>query len=70
LTTAASLWACAAVGMLVGFGLYILGLTTTLIVLLILVIRAVEPIASKLEVMRDENAAEEGAAAPEDRQVD
>ncbi len=70
LTTAASLWTSAAVGMLVGFGLYILGLITTLVVLIILVIRAVDPIARKLEEIRDESGDEEGAAAPEDRQVD
>mgnify|MGYP003385572668 CR=1 FL=1 len=55
LTTAATLWASAAVGMLVGFGLYILGLILTVAVLVVLVIRAVEPVARKLEELREEN---------------
>ena len=36
LTTAASLWAVAAIGLAIGSGLYIAGLTTTIIVILIL----------------------------------
>lgn len=54
LTTAATLWASAAIGMLIGFGLSVLGLITTGILLAILVIRAVNPIARKLEEIREE----------------
>jgi putative Mg2+ transporter-C (MgtC) family protein len=36
LTTAASLWSCAAIGMLVGTGFYIVGLTVTIIDLVVL----------------------------------
>ena len=67
LTTAASLWASAAGGMLVGFGLYVLALITTAVVLLILVIRAVDPIARKLEEIREENRVEAAPASPDDR---
>ena len=58
LTTAATLWASAAVGMLVGYGLYVLALLTTTAVLLILMVRYVPPIARALEQMREAN--EEG----------
>lgn len=56
LTTAATLWASAAIGMLVGFGLYVLALITMTIVLIILVIRAVHPVARKLEEIRDDSS--------------
>ena len=55
--------------MLVGFGLYVLALITTVVVLIILVVRAVDPVARKLEEIREEAEAEPGAAEPEDRQV-
>ncbi len=64
LTTAATLWASAAVGMLIGFGLYFLGLILSAIVLVVLVIRAVDPVARKLEELRDE------ADTPEAVEVD
>lgn len=54
LTTAATLWASAAVGMLVGFGLYILALILTAAALIVLVIRAVDPVARKLEELRED----------------
>lgn len=55
LTTAAALWATAAVGMLVGYGLYVLAVMTTVAVLLILVIRHIGPIAHTLEEIRDDD---------------
>ena len=55
LTTAAALWATAAVGMLVGYGLYVLAIMTTAAVLLILVIRHIGPIAHTLEEIRDDD---------------
>lgn len=54
LTTAATLWAAAAVGMLVGYGLYVLAVMTTVAILLILVIRYVGPIARTLDDIREE----------------
>lgn len=54
LTTAATLWTSAAVGMLVGFGLYFLGLILTAMTLIVLVIRAVNPVAQKLEELRED----------------
>ncbi len=55
LTTAAALWATAAVGMLVGYGLYVLAVMTTVAVLLILVIRHIGPIAQTLDEIRDDD---------------
>ena len=55
LTTAATLWASAAVGMLVGYGLYVLALLSTAAVLLTLMVRYVPPIARSLERMRQKN---------------
>lgn len=52
LTTAATLWASASVGMLVGYGLYVLAVVTTGAVLLILVIRYVPPISRALDHMK------------------
>jgi putative Mg2+ transporter-C (MgtC) family protein len=66
LTTAATLWASAAVGMLVGFGLYILALITTVIVLIVLVIRAVKPVARKLEELREDNGLDDVLAEADD----
>ena len=64
LTTAAALWATAAVGMLVGYGLYVLAVLTTVAVFIILAIRHVGPIAGTLHDIREENGdkttAEEG----------
>ncbi|MBP8947952.1 MAG: MgtC/SapB family protein [Candidatus Promineofilum sp.] len=54
LTTAATLWTSAAIGMLIGFGLYFLGLVLATITLIVLVIRAIDPVASKLEELREE----------------
>ncbi len=54
LTTAATLWTSAAVGMLVGFGLYFLGLILTAMTLIVLVIRAINPVAQKLEELRED----------------
>jgi putative Mg2+ transporter-C (MgtC) family protein len=53
LTTAATLWSSAAVGMLVGYGLYVLALLTTVAVMLVLIIRHVEPVAQALEGLRE-----------------
>ena len=39
LTTSATLWAAAAVGMAIGFGLYILGVAATVLLLLLLMLR-------------------------------
>jgi putative Mg2+ transporter-C (MgtC) family protein len=55
LTTAAALWASAAVGMLVGYGLYVLAVLTTIAVILILATRHIGPIANTLEEIREEN---------------
>lgn len=55
LTTAATLWAAASVGMLVGYGLFVLALMTTVAVMLILTVRHVKPIANVLEEIRDDN---------------
>jgi putative Mg2+ transporter-C (MgtC) family protein len=52
LTTAAALWATASVGMLVGYGLYVLAAMTTIAVLFVLVIRRVRPIANTLEEIK------------------
>lgn len=41
LTTSATLWAAAAVGMAVGYGLYILAIVTTVLLLLLLLLRLV-----------------------------
>jgi putative Mg2+ transporter-C (MgtC) family protein len=59
LTTAATLWATAAVGMLVGYGLYVLAVLTTVAVMLVLIIRQVKPIANVLEDIREDNAGQE-----------
>jgi putative Mg2+ transporter-C (MgtC) family protein len=59
LTTAASLWASAAVGMLIGFGLYVLAALMTVVVLLVLVVRAVHPIARQLEKLRVDTDADD-----------
>jgi putative Mg2+ transporter-C (MgtC) family protein len=53
LTTAAALWASASVGMLVGYGLYVLAVITAAAVLLILVVRHVPPVAETLEELRE-----------------
>lgn len=55
LTTAAALWASAAVGMLVGYGLFVLAVITAIAVLLILVIRHVPPVARTIEELRDDD---------------
>jgi putative Mg2+ transporter-C (MgtC) family protein len=65
LTTAAALWATAAVGMLVGYGLYVLALLTAVTVLLILVIRHVPLIANTLEDIREENGNRSPMTPPE-----
>lgn len=68
LTTAATLWASAAVGMLVGYGLFVLAVLTTVAVMAILVIRQVRPIAEVLDDLRDDNGElGAGEADPEDR---
>jgi len=61
LTTAAGLWATASVGMLVGYGLYVLAIMTTVAVLLILTIRHIRPVARTLDDIREdeESAAEQ-----------
>lgn len=59
LTTAATLWASAAVGMLVGYGLFVLALLTTVAVLLILVVRYVKPVAKTLENIRENGSNDE-----------
>ncbi len=66
LTTAAALWATAAVGMLVGYGLFVLAVMTTAVVLLILVVRHIGPIANTLEEMRgdDETVASRPSSEP------
>lgn len=60
LTTAAALWATAAVGMLLGYGLYALAVITTAAVLLILVIRHFKPIADSLEAVRPNDDEQNG----------
>jgi putative Mg2+ transporter-C (MgtC) family protein len=59
LTTAATLWAAAAVGMLVGYGLNVLAVLTTMAVMLVLVIRQLKPIAHVLEDIREDNGDQE-----------
>lgn len=54
LTTAAALWATASVGMLVGYGLYVLAVMTTVAILLILAVRHVRPVAETLEEIRED----------------
>lgn len=54
LTTAAALWATASVGMLVGYGLYVLAIMTTVAVLLILTVRHLRPVAETLEEIRED----------------
>lgn len=49
LTTAAALWVTASVGMLLGYGLYVLAVLTTVGVLLVLTVRHFGPIARRLE---------------------
>lgn len=49
LTTAAALWTVSGVGLAVGFGLYILGGAATILCVLILSIRHIQPIARYLE---------------------
>ena len=66
LTTAATLWASAAVGMLVGYGLYLLALILTATALIVLVIRAVPPVARKLEELREENGMDDIAEETDD----
>jgi putative Mg2+ transporter-C (MgtC) family protein len=57
LTTAAALWATASVGMLVGYGLYVLAAMTTVAVLFVLVIRRVGPVAETLhEIKKDDES--------------
>jgi putative Mg2+ transporter-C (MgtC) family protein len=63
LTTAAALWASASVGMLVGYGLHVLAVLTTIAVILILAIRHIGPIANSLEDIREENGAGHPAAS-------
>lgn len=53
LTTAAALWATASVGMLLGYGLYVLALITTVVILLVLIARRVPPVAQTLEEIRE-----------------
>ena len=55
LTTAAALWATASVGMLVGYGLYVLAIMTTAAVLLILTVRHLRPVAETLDEIREED---------------
>lgn len=54
LTTAAALWATAAVGMLLGYALYVLALMTAVAILLVLTVRRVPPVAQTLEVIRED----------------
>lgn len=54
LTTAAALWATASVGMLVGYGLYVLAIMTTVAILIILAIRHLRPVAETLEEIRED----------------
>lgn len=53
LTTAAAMWATASVGMLLGYGLYVLALMTAVAILLVLVVRRVPPVAQTLEEIRE-----------------
>lgn len=66
LTTAATLWASAAVGMLVGYGLFVLAVLTTVAVMIILVIRHIRPIANALDDMREENGEPKPGKAGDD----
>ncbi len=59
LTTAAGLWATAAVGMLVGYGLYVLAVLTTFAVLVILSVRHLPPISRRLDEVRENGDGEE-----------
>jgi putative Mg2+ transporter-C (MgtC) family protein len=63
LTTAAALWASAAVGMLVGYGLYVLAVLMTIAVIIILIVRHIGPIANTLEEIREENSVAQSPAA-------
>jgi putative Mg2+ transporter-C (MgtC) family protein len=54
LTTAAALWATASVGMLIGYGLYVLAVMTTIAVLLVLTVRHLRPVARTLEEIRED----------------
>jgi putative Mg2+ transporter-C (MgtC) family protein len=57
LTTAAALWASASVGMLVGYGLYVLAVMTTVAMLIVLIIRRVGPVANTLhEIKKDDES--------------
>ena len=53
LTTAAALWATASVGMLIGYGLYVLAVMTTVAVLLVLTVRHLRPVAQTLDEIRE-----------------
>lgn len=55
LTTAAALWVTASVGMLVGYGLYLLAVLTTVGVLLVLTVRHIPPIARHLDEVREDD---------------
>ena len=55
LTTAAALWATASVGMLVGYGLYVLALLTTLAVYIVLSVRHVGPVSRSISAIRDDS---------------
>ncbi len=58
LTTAACLWASSAIGLLAGYGLYVLALITTALILAVLIIREVSPLAQKLDDIREEKKAD------------
>ena len=55
LTTAAALWATASVGMLVGYGLYVLALLTTLAVYIVLSVRHIGPVSRSISAIRDDS---------------
>jgi putative Mg2+ transporter-C (MgtC) family protein len=61
LTTAAALWATASVGMLVGYGLHVLAVMTTVALLLVLIIRRVGPVANTLQEMKKDNGSRDPA---------
>jgi putative Mg2+ transporter-C (MgtC) family protein len=54
LTTAAALWATASVGMLVGYGLYVLAFATTLAVYIVLSVRHIGPVSRSIRSIRED----------------
>ncbi len=58
LTTAAALWAVSAVGLATGFGIYVVAVVSTLLVVVILSVRHVGPIKRRLIKMNEDEPRE------------